>query len=103
VWTLKFGTKFKKDSKLTCEAAPSAPSVLNKITEIKQADHEDVTEYFSSHIKTMTEFKTKIDPNRFVLPLVELNAAQPAAYEAVTGDIKFLFTEHIWKTSTEMT
>ncbi len=38
------------------EAAPSASSVVYKITEIKQADHEDVNEYFSRSIKTMIEF-----------------------------------------------
>jgi hypothetical protein len=38
------------------EAAPSASSVVYKITEIKQADHENVNEYFSRSIKTMIKF-----------------------------------------------
>ena len=44
------------------EAVPSASSVVYKITEIKQADHKDVNEYFGRCINTMIEFKSKI-PN----------------------------------------
>jgi hypothetical protein len=59
-----------------------------KITEIKQADHEDVNEYFSRSNKTMTEFKSKIYSNRFVLPPVELTAAESVLYEALPEAIK---------------
>ncbi len=48
--------------KIDFEAAPSASSVVYKITEIKQAGHEDVNEYVSKSIKTMIEFKSQIDP-----------------------------------------
>jgi hypothetical protein len=34
--------------KIDFEASPSASSVVYKITEIKQADHEDVNEYFKA-------------------------------------------------------
>jgi hypothetical protein len=85
------------------EAAPSASSVVYKITEIKQADHEDVNDYFSRSIKTMMEFKSKIDTNRFVLPPVEFTTAQSAAYGAVPEDVKIEVTGHVWKTIAEMT
>ena len=84
------------------EAAPSASSVVYKITEIKQADHEDVNEYFSRSIKTMIEFKSKIDPNRFVLPPVELTQAQSAIYEEVPEAIKAAITTHVRNSSTNM-
>jgi hypothetical protein len=51
VWA-QIQTRFEIDS----EAAPSASSVVYKITEIKQADQEDVNEYFSRSIKTMIKF-----------------------------------------------
>jgi hypothetical protein len=73
-----------------------------KITEIKQADHEDVNEYFSRSIKTMMEFKSRIDQNRFVLPPVELTAAQTAHYEAVPEDVKFAITGHVRKITADM-
>ena len=50
------------------EAAPSASSVVYKITEIKQNENEDVNEYFGRCLKTMKDFKSKVDPNRFILP-----------------------------------
>ena len=50
------------------EAAPSASSVVYKITEIKQNENEDVNEYFGTCLKTMKDFKSKVDPNRFILP-----------------------------------
>jgi hypothetical protein len=62
---------------------PTASAVVYKITEIKQADHEDVNDYQSRGIKIMMEFKSKIDQNRFVLPCVELTAGQSGTYEAV--------------------
>jgi hypothetical protein len=74
-----------------------------KITEIKQADHEDVNDYFSRSIKTMMEFKSKIDPNRFVLPFVELTAAQRAHYEAMPEDVTIAVTVHVQKSTAEMT
>ncbi len=84
------------------EAAPSASSVVYKITEIKQADHEDVNEYFSRSIKTMIEFKSKIDPNRFVLPPVELTQAQSVLYEALPEAIRVAVTTHVRNSSTDM-
>jgi transcription termination factor NusB len=62
------------------EAAPSASSAVYKITEIKQADHEDVNEYFSRCIKTTIEFKRKIEPNIFELPPIKLTATQSSTY-----------------------
>jgi hypothetical protein len=44
-----------------------------------------------------------IDPDRFVLPPVELTAAQSATYEAVPEDIKIAVSGHILTTITEMT
>jgi hypothetical protein len=84
------------------EAAPSASSVVYKITEIKQADHEDVNEYFSRSIETMIEFKSKMDPNRLVLPPVELTQAQTVQYEALPEAIKITVTTHVPNSSTDM-
>jgi hypothetical protein len=53
--------------------------------------------------KTMIEFKSKIDPNRFLLPPVELKAAQSVTYEAVPKDIKIAVRGKIRTTTTEMT
>jgi hypothetical protein len=77
------------------EAAPSASSVVYKISEIKQADHEDVNEYLSRSIKTMIEFKSKINPNRFILPPVKLTQAQSALYEALPEAIRIAVTTHV--------
>ena len=85
------------------EAAPSASSIVYKITEIKQADHEDVNEYFSRSIKTMIEFKSKIDPNQFVLPPVALTQAHSALYEALPEACRVAVTTHIRNASTEKT
>jgi hypothetical protein len=74
-----------------------------KITEIKQADHEDINKYFSKCITPMIEFKSKIDPNRFVLTSIELTAAQSAIFEAIHEDIKTVVSGHIKTTITEMT
>jgi hypothetical protein len=70
VWN-QIQTRFEIDF----EAALSASSVVNKITEIKQAGHEDFKEYFGRYNKTMIDFKSKIDPNRFVLHPLEITAA----------------------------
>ena len=85
------------------EAAPSSSSIVYKITEIKQADHEDVNEYFSRSIKTMIEFKSKIDPNQFVLPPVELTAAHTALYEDLPEVIRVAVTTHVRNASAEKT
>jgi hypothetical protein len=73
-----------------------------KITRIKQADLEDVNEYFSRSIKTMMEFKSKINPNRFVLPPVELTAAETVLYEALLDAINIAVTGHVQNTTTDM-
>jgi hypothetical protein len=65
---IKYKLKIEIEIEIDFEAVLSASSVVNKITEIKQADHELVNEYFDRCIKTMMEFKSKIDPNRFVNP-----------------------------------
>jgi hypothetical protein len=51
--------------KTNFEAAPSTSSVIYKITEIKQADHEDVNEYFGRCIKNDI-IKSKIHTIRYV-------------------------------------
>ena len=84
------------------EAAPSASSVVYKITEIKQADHEDMNEYFGRCIKTMIEFKRKIDPNRYILSPAILTAAQAVIYDAVPNDIKMAVNTHEKTAVTEM-
>jgi hypothetical protein len=58
--------QIKERIKIGFEAAPSASSVVYKITEIKQADHEDVYEYFGRCISTVIEFQSIIDPKRYV-------------------------------------
>jgi calcineurin-like phosphoesterase len=88
--------------KIVFEAAPSASSVVYKITEIKQSDHEDVYEYFSRSIKTMIEFKSKINPNTFVLLPVELTQAQSALYEELPEAIKIAVTTHVHNSSADM-
>ena len=75
---------------------------MYKITEFKQADHEDVNEYFGRCIKTMIEFKSKIDPNRYILPPAILTAAQAAIYDAVPNEIKMAVNTHVKTTVTEM-
>jgi hypothetical protein len=51
----------------------------------------------------MIKFKNKINPNRFVLPPVELTAVQSATCEAVLEDLKIAVSVHIWTKITEMT
>jgi hypothetical protein len=50
----------------------------------------------------MMEFRSIIDANRFVLPPVELTAAQLAMCEAVPEDIKIAVSGHIRPTITEI-
>jgi hypothetical protein len=50
----------------------------------------------------MIEFKSKIDPNRFVLPPVELTQAQSALYEELPEAIKVAVTTHIHNSSADM-
>jgi hypothetical protein len=73
----------------------AASSVEYKITEIKLADHKDVNEYFGWCIKTMIELKSKIDKTIFLLPTVELTAAQASMYEDSCRMITEMTTENV--------
>jgi hypothetical protein len=50
----------------------------------------------------MIEFKSKIDPNRFVLPPVKLTQAQSALYEELPEAIKVAVPTHVPNSSTDM-
>jgi hypothetical protein len=85
------------------EAAPSASAVVYKITEIKQAAHEDVIAYFGKCIKRMIEFKSKIDAARFLLLLLALTAAKAAVYGEVPLVIKAAAETHMKTAIIEIT
>jgi hypothetical protein len=59
--------------------------------------------YFGRCIKSMIEFKSKIDPTRFLLPPVELTTAQVAIYEEVLFVVKAAVETHMRTTITEIT
>ena len=84
------------------EAAPSASSVVYKITEIKQTENEDVNEYFGRCLKTMKDFKSKVDPARFVLPPATLTQNQADAYEEVPQATRAIVETHVRNTAVAM-
>ena len=84
------------------EAAPSASSVVYKITEIKQNENEDVNEYFGRCLKTMKDFKSKVDPNRFILPPATLTQNQADAYEQVAQATRAIVETHVRDTAVAM-
>ena len=90
------------------EAAPTASSIVNKIPTIKQNDQESVVQYFSRAVKIMEEFKTKIDPTRFVTPALVLVDGQPGFagqedFNALPAAFKTALDLHIRRHTTEQT
>ena len=84
------------------EAAPSASSVVYKITEIKQNENEDVNEYFGRCLKTMKDFKSKVDPACFILPPATLTQNQADAYEQVAQATRAIVETHVRNTAVAM-
>ena len=76
--------------------------MVYKITEIKQTDNEDVNEYFGRCLKTMKDFKSKVDPERFILPPATLTQAQADAYELVAQATRAIVETHVKNTAVAM-